>query len=173
VVDVHEEIVAAECQREPIVQPTSHADGVISAVIDENLGGHGPAESPRKDPKSYRRTGQITMSCSRGPVGGLAQQAVTGLIETPHRMSALPPKADIGTQSWNVRFVPKAHIDLLIDHLVGAGKQCRWHRDAESLGGLKIDGQFILGWCLHRHLGRLFALENTVNVSRCAPVWID
>jgi hypothetical protein len=22
-------------------------------------------------------------------------------------MSALPPKADIGTQSWNVRFVPK------------------------------------------------------------------
>jgi hypothetical protein len=25
-------------------------------------------------------------------------------------MSALPPKADIGTQSWNVRFVPKAYI---------------------------------------------------------------
>ena len=27
-------------------------------------------------------------------------------------MSALPPKADIGTQSWNVRFVPKADIAL-------------------------------------------------------------
>ena len=25
-------------------------------------------------------------------------------------MSALPPKADIRTQSWNVRFVPKADI---------------------------------------------------------------
>ena len=25
-------------------------------------------------------------------------------------MSALPPKADIGTQSWNVRYVPKADI---------------------------------------------------------------
>src|SRR5215472_1899909 len=25
-------------------------------------------------------------------------------------MSALPPKADIGTQSWDVRFVPKADI---------------------------------------------------------------
>src|SRR5262249_2523437 len=25
-------------------------------------------------------------------------------------MSALPPKVDIGTQSWNVRFVPKADI---------------------------------------------------------------
>jgi hypothetical protein len=28
-------------------------------------------------------------------------------------MSALPPKADIGTQSWNVRYVPKADIVLL------------------------------------------------------------
>ena len=28
----------------------------------------------------------------------------------PERMSALPPKADIGTQSWNVRFVPKGDI---------------------------------------------------------------
>ena len=27
-------------------------------------------------------------------------------------MSALPPIADIGTQSWNVRFVPKADIGL-------------------------------------------------------------
>jgi len=27
-------------------------------------------------------------------------------------MSALPPKADIGTQSRNVRFVPKADINL-------------------------------------------------------------
>ena len=34
-------------------------------------------------------------------------------------MSALPPKADIGTQSRNVRFVPKADIALLIDHLIG------------------------------------------------------
>jgi hypothetical protein len=25
-------------------------------------------------------------------------------------MSALPPKADIGTQLWNVRFVPKTDI---------------------------------------------------------------
>ena len=35
-------------------------------------------------------------------------------------MSALPPKADIGTQSWNVRFVPKAdNIDdvVIIDAL--------------------------------------------------------
>ena len=39
-------------------------------------------------------------------------------------MSALPPKADIGTQSWNVRLVPKADICSaakipLFDHFVG------------------------------------------------------
>ena len=39
-------------------------------------------------------------------------------------MSALPPKADIGTRSWDVRFVPKADICSaakipLFDHLVG------------------------------------------------------
>ena len=34
-------------------------------------------------------------------------------------MSALPPKADID-QSANVRFVPKADIGSLFDHLVGA-----------------------------------------------------
>jgi hypothetical protein len=39
-------------------------------------------------------------------------------------MSALPPKADIGTQSRDVRFVPKADSctaekGLLFDHLIG------------------------------------------------------
>jgi hypothetical protein len=32
----------------------------------------------------------------------------------PALMSALPPKADIGTQSSDIRFVPKADIDQLI-----------------------------------------------------------
>jgi hypothetical protein len=32
-------------------------------------------------------------------------------------MSALPPIADIGTQSWNVRFVPKADIMQLEEGL--------------------------------------------------------
>jgi len=31
-------------------------------------------------------------------------------LEYVSAMSALPPKADIGTQSWNVCFVPKADI---------------------------------------------------------------
>src|SRR5262249_24395754 len=45
-------------------------------------------------------------------------------------MSALPPKADIGTQPLNVRFVPKrtkcnAAKRALLDRLVGAGEQRR------------------------------------------------
>src|SRR6516165_7783345 len=40
-------------------------------------------------------------------------------------MSALPPKADIRTQSRNVRFVPKADIAGLFDHLVGGDQQPR------------------------------------------------
>jgi hypothetical protein len=38
-------------------------------------------------------------------------------------MSALPPKAEIVECSRNVCFVPKADIDGLFDHLVGARQQ--------------------------------------------------
>jgi hypothetical protein len=38
-------------------------------------------------------------------------------------MSALPPKADIAERDGNVRFVPKADISQLFDHLVGAREQ--------------------------------------------------
>src|SRR5262249_27463325 len=43
-------------------------------------------------------------------------------------MSALPPKADIGTQSWNVCFVPKADIGHLIRslHQRGRSRTSRW-----------------------------------------------
>jgi hypothetical protein len=40
-------------------------------------------------------------------MSALGQKQTSGLVE---RMSALPPKADVETQSWNVRFVPKADI---------------------------------------------------------------
>jgi len=37
-------------------------------------------------------------------------------------MSALPPKADMVQHDCDVRFVPKADIANLIEHLVGAGE---------------------------------------------------
>ena len=59
-------------------------------------------------------------------------------------MSALPPKADIGTQSWNVRFVPKADIctaakTRLFDHLVGRSKQRLRDVEAKRFRRFEID----------------------------------
>jgi hypothetical protein len=50
--------------------------------------------------------GPASVNTNRPRVG--SQRADTIAIARP--MSALPPKADIGTQSWNVRIVPKADI---------------------------------------------------------------
>ena len=38
-------------------------------------------------------------------------------------MSALPPKADIDRRLGNVRFVPEADIDQLLNHFVGEQKE--------------------------------------------------
>jgi hypothetical protein len=54
-------------------------------------------------------------------------------------MSALPPKADIGTQQRDVCFVPKADIRRLFDYLVGAGEQFIWDSQAKCLGGGEIN----------------------------------
>ena len=58
-------------------------------------------------------------------------------------MSALPPKADIGTQPRDVRFVPKADICSaailhLFDHLIGAAKQRKRHGEAEGLDDFQV-----------------------------------
>src|SRR6516225_4900423 len=54
-----------------------------------------------------RFTGGWQQVANRSP---LASRSVERLASEPHcgLMSALPPKADIGTQSSNVRFVPIA-----------------------------------------------------------------
>ena len=52
-------------------------------------------------------------------------------------MSALPPKADIGTQLWNVRFVPKADIGYSsINRAVGAEQSERRNREAQRIRSL-------------------------------------
>jgi hypothetical protein len=44
-VDVHKESFPPECLGKSIVQPTGHADRIVSAVIDENPSHHRRTES--------------------------------------------------------------------------------------------------------------------------------
>ena len=93
-------------------------------------------------------------------------------------MSALPPKADIGTQSRNVRFVPKADKVrrskmALFDHLVGADEQRRRHGDPERFSRLKIDNYVEFGRPLNWKFARLRTLQNLVNESGCPIVHIS
>ena len=53
----------------------------------------------------------------------------------------------------------------LFNHLVGAGEQCWWYRDAERTGRFQVDNQLNLRRLLDRQIGRLFALEHPARVD--------
>src|SRR6266851_6332169 len=53
----------------------------------------------------------------------------------------------------------------LLDHLIRPLQERRRDRQAEGLGGLEIDDEFILGRLLDRKVGGLRALEDPVHVS--------
>src|SRR6516164_6506908 len=63
----------------------------------------------------------------------------------------------------------------LFDHFVGARKKARRYFEAESFSRLKIESQFVFGWCLYRKVSRFLALEDPIYVgsSRTKPIdWI-
>ena len=65
-------------------------------------------------------------------------------------ISALPPKADICGAQGHVRFVPKADMGPLFDHLIGGKQKFRGNGQAKRLGRFEVDDEVILGWLFIR-----------------------
>src|SRR5713101_2339795 len=53
----------------------------------------------------------------------------------------------------------------LFDHLVGNGEHARWNGEAERLGGLEVDNEFEFGRLHDRHIGGLFAFDNSAGIK--------
>ena len=45
--------------------------------------------------------------------------------------------------------------------------------EAERLGGLEVDSEFVLGRRLHRKIGGFLALEDAIDVAGRAPILLD
>src|SRR3954451_12654728 len=59
------------------------------------------------------------------------------------------------------------------DHLVGAGEEGRWYFQAKRPRGFEVDHEFVFGWRKHRHLGRVLALQDAVDVTGRAAVLVQ
>ena len=56
--------------------------------------------------------------------------------------------------------------DGLLEHLVGEREHAGRNSEGVRFGGLEINNQLEFGRLHHRQLGRLFTLEDAVNIRR-------
>ena len=53
----------------------------------------------------------------------------------------------------------------LLDQFIRSIEHLRWNRNADLLGGLKIDDQFKLGWPFHREIARLGPFQDPIYIG--------
>jgi hypothetical protein len=66
-------------------------------------------------------------------------------------------KRDICAAKSHVCFGPKADVSCLFDYLISDLLEMQRHGKAERLGGLEVDYEHELGWCLYRKIAWIFA----------------
>jgi hypothetical protein len=82
-------------------------------------------------------------------------------------MSALPQKRtlrDEGCPLCAISGLLHRNKELLFQHLVGNSEERRRHIQSERLGCFEVDDQLVFGGRLNREVGRLFALENAIDI---------
>jgi len=65
------------------------------------------------------------------------------------------------------------HVRSLFDQLVCELLEMKRYLQPQRFGGLEIDNKLILRRHLYRHVGWLFALQDTVNVASGAAIQVD
>ena len=84
-----------------------------------------------------------------------------------------------GSEPKDVRFGSKADIWPglfwlgLFDHLIGALLHLQRHIEAQSLRGLEVDHQLVLGRRLHWQVTRLLAFESPVQPDSGPPTLLN
>src|SRR3974377_1574656 len=61
----------------------------------------------------------------------------------------------------------------LLNHLVGAGEHRGRHVEADRLGSLEVDHQFVFGRRLHRQVGWLLAPHDALDQAGCASELVE
>jgi hypothetical protein len=54
---------------------------------------------------------------------------------------------------------------MLVDHLTGAERQFWRNVQSDHVGGLEVDYQLVLGWCLNRQFARFLTPQNAFGIG--------
>jgi hypothetical protein len=128
----------------------------------------------------------MTAACRKSPNTATPQssnalRSATGQAETKGHcpdqvrftsVNRCPPRRSAGLFVANCGPMHRNKNDSF-DHLVGTDEERCGNFEAERFGGLEVDHQLELDWCLDGKLARFRALEDAVGVQRRTSVLID